>query len=91
MPYAGQPFLVDEFGMVNAKADNLSDLAAQIRLMNGDPRCGGWCFTQLYDVEQEQNGLFRSDRSAKFEKDDLQAVFSEKPDARGCKSSPEKL
>ena len=77
--YAGQPFLVDEFGMVNARMDNLPDLAAQIRLMNGDPRCGGWCFTQLYDVEQEQNGLFRYDRSAKFETDDLRSVFSEKP------------
>ena len=78
-PYAGQPWLIDEFGMIFPEADNLPDIAKQIRLMNRDPRCGGWCFTQLYDVEQEKNGLFRYDRSPKFEKNLLRSVFAEKP------------
>lgn len=78
-PYAGQPFLIDEFGMIFPQADNLPDIAKQIRMMNGDPKCGGWCFTQLYDVEQEQNGLFRYDRSAKFDSELLRSVFAQKP------------
>jgi len=78
-PYTGQPFLIDEFGMIFPHADNLPDIAKQIRMMNGDPKCGGWCFTQLYDVEQEQNGLFRYDRSAKFDPDLLRSVFAQKP------------
>ena len=78
-PYAGQPWLIDEFGMIFPKADNLPDIAKQVRLMNGDPRCAGWCFTQLYDVEQETNGLFRYDRSAKFEEKLLRSIFAEKP------------
>ena len=65
--------------MIFPKADNLPDIAKQIRMMNGDPKCGGWCFTHLYDVEQEQNGLFRYDRSAKFDSELLRSVFAQKP------------
>ena len=34
-----------------------------------NPRICGACYTQLYDVEQEQNGLFRFDRTPKFDKE----------------------
>ena len=27
----------------------------------------GFCYTQLYDVEQEQNGLYTYDRDKKFD------------------------
>ena len=30
------------------------------------PRVCGFCYTQLTDIEQEQNGLFRYDRSKKL-------------------------
>jgi hypothetical protein len=40
----------------------------------------GWCYTQLTDVEQEQNGVYYYDRSPKFDPDKLQAVFGRKPD-----------
>lgn len=33
------------------------------------PKISGFCYTQLYDVEQEQNGLLNYDRSEKFGKD----------------------
>lgn len=33
------------------------------------PKISGFCYTQLYDVEQEQNGLLNYDRSEKFSKD----------------------
>ncbi len=38
----------------------------------------GFCFTQLTDVMQEQNGLFTFDRRAKFELDRLKSIFSKK-------------
>lgn len=33
----------------------------------GDPRMFGYCYTQLTDVYQEQNGIYRFDRSEKFD------------------------
>ena len=30
------------------------------------PRVCGFCYTQLTDIEQEQNGIFAYDRSPKF-------------------------
>ena len=33
------------------------------------PKISGFCYTQLYDVEHEQNGLLNYDRSEKFSKD----------------------
>jgi hypothetical protein len=38
----------------------------------------GLCYTQLYDVEQEQNGVYYFDRTAKFSEevmDQLKAVM----------------
>ncbi len=32
-----------------------------------NPRMCGFCYTQLYDIEQEQNGLYDYDRNAKFD------------------------
>ena len=29
-------------------------------------KVSGFCYTQLYDIEQEQNGLYNYDRSPKF-------------------------
>ncbi len=38
----------------------------------------GFCYTQLTDVEQEQNGLYTYDRVLKFPKDRLYKIFSKK-------------
>ncbi len=38
----------------------------------------GFCYTQLYDVEQEVNGLYTYDRKPKFESADLYQIFSRK-------------
>ena len=39
----------------------------------------GYCYTQLTDVEQEQNGVYNYDRSEKFDMDRVHAAFSKKP------------
>ncbi len=39
----------------------------------------GYCYTQLTDVEQEQNGLYYYDRSEKFDTERIKAIFSKIP------------
>ena len=46
-----------------------------------DEKCWALCYTQLYDVEQEVNGLYRYDRTDKFtaeEKAFLKSVMTRK-------------
>ena len=41
----------------------------------------GFCYTQLYDVEQEQNGLYTYDREKKFSEkiyDEIQKINTQK-------------
>ena len=40
----------------------------------------GYCYTQLTDVEQEQNGIYFYDRAEKFDLANLRAIFGRKPD-----------
>ena len=42
------------------------------------PRMGGLCYTQLTDVEQEQNGLYTYHRQAKFDPAIFHAILSQK-------------
>ena len=43
-----------------------------------NPRMCGFCYTQLYDVEQELNGLYTYGREPKFDMDFFKAVNSRK-------------
>ena len=43
-----------------------------------NPKIMGLCYTQLTDVEQEENGLYTYDRKLKFDKDRLRAVMARK-------------
>ena len=38
------------------------------------PRIGGFAYTQLYDVEQEVDGLYTYDRRPKFDAEEIRAV-----------------
>lgn len=38
----------------------------------------GFCYTQLYDIEQEQNGIYYYDRTPKFDPDIFKAINSRK-------------
>jgi beta-galactosidase/beta-glucuronidase len=42
----------------------------------GNPDMFGYCYTQLTDIFQEQNGIYGFDRSAKFDNERLRAVQS---------------
>ena len=43
-----------------------------------NPRMFGFCFTQLYDVELEVNGLYTYDRKAKFDMEIIRQINSRK-------------
>ena len=52
----------------------------QAELMRLDECIAGHCFTQLTDVEQEQNGVYTYAREEKAPTEMLRAIFSKKPD-----------
>jgi len=63
--YGKRPKTVEEFytrfeGLCNALLDN--------------PDMFGYCYTQLTDIHQEQNGLFYFDRRPKFDNAKLHAI-----------------
>lgn len=41
-------------------------IASLTKSLLKDPKICGFCYTQLYDIEQEQNGLYYYDRTPKF-------------------------
>ncbi len=43
-----------------------------------NPRISGFCYTQLYDVEQEVNGLYTYEREPKFDMEPFRAVNGRK-------------
>lgn len=45
-----------------------------IKVMAEHPRVCGFCWTQLTDIEQEQNGLFCYDRTPKFSKESYERI-----------------
>ena len=51
-------------------------LEGQVReLMSINKNMWGWCYTQLTDVEQEQNGIYYYDRSEKYDMERIRKIF----------------
>ena len=50
-------------------------LEAEVKAMDAIPGFSGWCYTQLTDVEQEQNGIYNYDRTTKFDMNRIRAIF----------------
>jgi hypothetical protein len=40
-------------------------IAEQVKALTTEPRIAGFCYTQLTDIEQEQNGIYNYDRTPK--------------------------
>lgn len=53
-------------------------ISEQVNWLISAPEIGGYCYTQLTDVEQEQNGIYNYDRSEKFPVEILREIFSKK-------------
>ena len=52
----------------------------QVEVMLADERVAGYCYTQLTDVEQEQNGICFYDRTPKVPLEQLAAIFGRSRD-----------
>lgn len=91
--YKGEPFFVSEYGGIawnllsggwgygegpktlDEFYDRFKGLADA---MLDNENISGFCYTQLTDVEQEQNGLYSYDRKPKFDCDRLKQILSRK-------------
>lgn len=60
--------------------DYLNCISEMTEMLAKLPNLSGWCFTQLTDIEQEQNGVYTYTRKPKVPVTKLSKVFSVKPD-----------
>jgi len=51
-------------------------LEKQVDAILSLPHITGFCYTQLTDVEQEENGIYNYDRTQKFDMQRIKAIFS---------------
>ena len=78
----GQPFFVSEYGGIQwsqgkdgwgygnapkTEEEFIARYKGLTEAMLNNPDCCAFCYTQLYDVEQEQNGLMSYEREFKFD------------------------
>jgi beta-galactosidase/beta-glucuronidase len=68
--YGDDPQTLDEF---------YTRLEALIGVILGYEHICGYCYTQLTDIEQEQNGVYNYDRTEKFDMERVAAAFSRVP------------
>ena len=82
LPEGKRPFAANTWGY---NKDSLSCEEAERRIAEltaclvENPRIAGYCYTQLTDVEQEQNGIYNYDRSEKFDMEKIRACFLQRP------------
>jgi len=62
-------------GLPKNKPDALNRIAKLTRAIHEAPQNAGFCYTQLYDVEFEKNGILSYDRKQKFPLKAVQAIF----------------
>ena len=60
------------------EAEFLARFEMLVRTLLSNPSCTGFCYTQLYDVEQEKNGLYTYQRVPKFDPAYIHAIVSAK-------------
>lgn len=87
--YAGQPIMITEFGgtayqlndsqgwgytKVNSSEEFVKEYERVINVLLNSQAIAGFCYTQLYDVEQEINGLLTYDRQAKCDPEKIRAI-----------------
>ena len=71
--YGEPPHSLEEFyTRLEGQVDALMSIADNV---------WGYCYTQLTDVEQEQNGIYFYDRTSKFDMKRIKAIFSKRPES----------
>lgn len=57
-----------------SEQDFIERYTKTVQVLLDNPNICGWCYTQLYDIEQETNGLYYYDRRPKFDQAHMQAL-----------------
>ena len=89
--YGGVSFIPEDRQIYSANSwgynkEQLSQSEAEQRIREltdvlvDDLRIAGYCYTQLTDIEQEQNGIYNYDRTPKFDQENIRKCFQRKPD-----------
>ncbi len=92
--HEGQPYFVSEYGGIwwnpedgrgwgygerpESEKEYLERYKSLTETLLTNPNICGFCFTQLYDVEQEVNGLYTYDRRPKFDPKIISEINSQK-------------
>lgn len=92
--YKGEPVFVSEYGGISRSADSANGWGYGTAPQDDEeffyryegltstllenPYIFGFCYTQLYDVEQEVNGLYTYEREPKFDINRIKAVNMQK-------------
>ena len=53
-----------------------SEIVNFVKLIYSCDKISGFCYTQLYDVEQEQNGIYNYDRTEKISKEEMKEIYN---------------
>ena len=94
MEYSGGPVFVSEFGGIQWNTDGnagwgygeapkteeefITRYNGLVDALLDNPSLMGFCYTQLYDIEQEINGLYTYDRKPKFDVEIFKKINSRK-------------
>lgn len=79
----GKQFAHDSWGYgegPKSEEEFYQRLESLVDAVNNTPYMQGYCYTQLTDVEQEQNGVYNYDRTPKFDMKRIKAIFSKVPE-----------
>ena len=69
-------FLLTNKKIKKSKKYFLKHLDRLTSVLLDNPHIAGYCYTQLYDVEGETNGIYTYDRELKFSKRALKKIFA---------------
>lgn len=89
--YGGQPYFVSEYGgtwwapgmengwgygeMPKSEDEAVDRICDLTKVLLDCPYCCAFCYTQLTNIEQEQNGIYYYDRSKKFSDENYKRIY----------------
>ena len=85
IPPASSSYSEDSWGYgegPKTEAEFYERLEGLVDAILSNKRICGYCYTQLTDVEQEQNGVYTYDRRVKLDMDRIAAIFRKTPQSR---------
>ena len=85
--YGGIKWVIEQYSAITwgygKGPESLEEVYSRLRALTDVIRSldyiSGFCYTQLTDVEQEQNGIYTYDRRAKFDAGQLHEILSGRP------------